>query len=151
MCYKSSNYKRYRFNTKKRKETDTSRRGIATVEFALIAPVFILLVIGCIELGRGLMVQQILTNASREGVRNAVTLSGTQSSAIDAATNFANGATVNGVSVAVSPNPADAEAGDMISLTVTVPYSNVSWVPAPWFLGSTTLSATSVMRKEGFE
>lgn len=97
------------------------------------------------------MVQQVLTNASREGVRNAIMLSGTESSAITAATNFANGATVGGVSVVVTPNPTTASAGDMISLTVSVPFANVTWVPAPWFMGGTTLSATSVMRKEGFE
>ena len=128
-----------------------NRRGVATVEFALIAPLFFMLVLGCIELGRGLMVQQVLTNASREGVRNAIMLSGTQSSAISAATNFANGGTVGGVSVTVTPDPSQASAGDMISLTVSVPFANVTWVPTPWFMGGKTLSATSVMRKEGFE
>ena len=42
------------------------------VEFALVAPVFFLLVFGMIEYGRMVMVQQILTNASREGARLAV-------------------------------------------------------------------------------
>ncbi len=138
-------------STNERGRAKANRRGVATVEFALIAPLFFMLVLGCIELGRGLMVQQVLTNASREGVRNAIMLSGTESSAITAATNFANGATVGGVSVVVTPNPTTASAGDMISLTVSVPFANVTWVPAPWFMGGTTLSATSVMRKEGFE
>jgi Flp pilus assembly protein TadG len=127
------------------------RRGIATVEFAIIAPLFFLLVLGCIELGRALMVQQILTNASRAGARNAVTLAGTESSAITAAEDFADGASVAAVDVAVSPPPQNASAGDMITVTVTVPYDEVTWVPAPWFMGGKTLSATSVMRKEGFD
>ncbi|TWU28337.1 TadE/TadG family type IV pilus assembly protein [Bythopirellula polymerisocia] len=134
-----------------RRRLGRKRRGTATVEFALIAPLFFMLVLGCIELSRGLMVQQVLTNASRVGVRNAVMLSGTQSSAVSAATNFANGASVGGIEVSVTPDPSDASAGDMISLTVSVPFANVSWVPAPKFLGGTTLTATSVMRKEGFE
>lgn len=138
-------------NRDKRKTSTGDRRGISTVEFALIAPLFFMLVLGCIELGRGLMVQQVLTNASRVGVRNAVMLSGTTSSSTTAATEFANGATVGGVSVAVTPNPSTASAGDMISLTVSVPFANVTWVPAPWFMANKTLSATSVMRKEGFE
>lgn len=128
-----------------------SRRGVATVEFAIIAPTFFLLVLGCIELGRALMVQQILTNASRAGARNAVTLSGTESSAVVAAEDFADGASVGGITVAVSPNPSTASAGEMITVTVTVPYANVTWVPAPWFLNGATLSASSVMRKEGFD
>jgi Flp pilus assembly protein TadG len=128
-----------------------SRRGIATVEFAIIAPLFFLLVLGCIELGRALMVQQILTNSSRAGARNAVTLSGTEASAIAASTDFAEGASVAGIEVAVTPRPQTASAGEMITVTVTVPYASVTWVPAPWFMGGKTLSATSVMRKEGFD
>jgi len=127
------------------------RRGVATVEFAIIAPLFFMLVLGCIELGRALMVQQILTNASRTGARDAVTLSGTQASAIAAASDFAEGASVGGIAVTVTPNPSTASSGDMITVTVTVPYANVTWVPAPWFMDGKTLTASSVMRKEGFD
>ncbi len=128
-----------------------SRRGVATVEFAIVAPLFFMLVLGCIELGRALMVQQILTNASRTGARDAVTLSGTEASAIAAASDFADGASVGGIEVTVTPNPSTASSGDMITVTVTVPYANVTWVPAPWFMGGKTLTASSVMRKEGFD
>jgi len=124
---------------------------VATVEFAIIAPLFFMLVLGCIELGRALMVQQILTNASRTGARDAVTLSGTQASAIAAASDFAEGASVGGIAVTVTPNPSTASSGDMITVTVTVPYANVTWVPAPWFMDGKTLTASSVMRKEGFD
>ena len=128
-----------------------SRRGVAAVEFAIVAPLFFLLVLGCIELGRALMVQQILTNASRTGARVAVTLSGTEASAVAAASDFAAGASVGGIDVTVTPNPTSASAGDMVSVTVTVPFADVTWIPAPWFMGGKTLTATSVMRKEGFE
>ena len=39
-----------------------SRRGVAAVEFALVAPVFFLVVLGIIEFGRMAMVQQVLAN-----------------------------------------------------------------------------------------
>ncbi len=39
------------------------------MEFAVVAPVFLLLVFGMIEYGRMVMVQQVITNASREGAR----------------------------------------------------------------------------------
>ncbi len=48
-----------------------NRRGTAAVEFALVAPVFFLLVFGMIEYGRMVMVQQVITNASREGRASA--------------------------------------------------------------------------------
>ena len=49
-----------------------NRRAAAAVEFAIVAPVFFLLVFGMIEYGRMVMVQQVITNASREGARAAV-------------------------------------------------------------------------------
>ena len=129
---------------------DRKRRGVAAVEFAIIAPIFFLLVMGCIEFGRALMVQQVLTNASRVGAREAIRLAATETEAVTAAQDYASGAAVPGTSVTVQPNPAVAGAGDMITVRVEVPFSNVSWTPAPWFLGNSTLTATSVMRKEGF-
>jgi hypothetical protein len=55
------------------------------------------------------------------------------------------------VNVSVTPNPADADPGDPISVTASVDFNDVSWMASPWFLGGVTLSASSEMRKEGFE
>lgn len=128
-----------------------ARWGAAAVEFAIVSPLFFMLIIGCIEFGRALMVQQVLTNSSRVGARQAITLNATESEAVTAASEFAVSAAVSGTTVTVSPNPASSSAGDMISVTVSVPFDHVSWIPAPWFMGGATLDATSVMRKEGFE
>ena len=127
------------------------RRGIAAVEFAIVAPVFLLLVIGILEMGRALMVQQVLVNASRVGVREAITLGATTAEVQTAVADYADGVAVSGVTVAVSPNPATAIAGDAILVTASVPFNEVSWIPAPWFLSGSTLTASSQMRKEGFE
>ena len=145
---KDHNRLRVRFGNRLRRR---ERRGASAVEFAVVAPLFFMLVFGCIEFGRALMVQQILTNASRVGARQAITLNANESDVISTATNYATSTSVTGVSVTVTPNPATALAGDMVSVTVSVPFSNVSWIPAPWFMGGTTLDATSVMGKEGFE
>lgn len=126
-------------------------RGAAAVEFAIIAPVFFLLVIGFIELGRGLMVQQVLTNASRVGAREAISLHTSATEVKNIAREYAEGVSVPGTLVTVTPDPADVDAGDEITVTVSISYANISWVPAPWFMSNTILSANSVMRKEGFE
>jgi Flp pilus assembly protein TadG len=127
------------------------RRGAAAVEFAIVAPLFFLLVVGFIELGRALMVQQVLTNASRVGVREAIALHTSTSQVETLVTEYAEGASLSGLTIAVTPNPATASAGDEMTVAVSVPYSNISWVPSPWFMGGATLEASSVMRKEGFE
>src|SRR3990172_3039118 len=54
-----------------------ARRGAAVTEFAIVAPVFFLMVIGFLEFGRALMVQQVLINASRVGARQASTTAAT--------------------------------------------------------------------------
>src|SRR5688572_9227995 len=60
------------FKVHKMSRSFRKQRGAAAVEFAVVAPVFILLIFGMIEYGRMVMVQQMLTNASREGARRAV-------------------------------------------------------------------------------
>ena len=50
--------------------TKTSREsGAALVEFAIIAPLLLLLVFGIIEFGRAYNAQNSLTHAAREGAR----------------------------------------------------------------------------------
>ena len=127
------------------------RTGAAATEFAIVAPVFLLMVIGILELGRALMVQQVLVSASRVGARQAITLGATTTDVENAVENYAAGLAVAGVDVSVSPAPATAVAGVPIEVQTSVAFNNVSWLPAPWFLGGRTLSATSEMRKEGFE
>lgn len=128
-----------------------ARRGVAATEFAIIAPLFLLFVIGIIELGRGLMVQQVLINASRVGARQAITFGATSASVTSSVADYATSVAVPHVNVSVSPNPAAAAAGTPITVTTSVQYADVSWLPAPWFLGGATLTARSQMRKEGFE
>lgn len=47
-------------------------RGQALAEFALVIPVFLLLLYGIIEFGRYVYTVQILNNAAREGARYAI-------------------------------------------------------------------------------
>jgi Flp pilus assembly protein TadG len=47
------------------------RRGVSLVEFAVVAPVFFLVLLGILEYARFLFVVQMLNNAAREGARYA--------------------------------------------------------------------------------
>lgn len=47
-------------------------RGQAAVEFALLVPIFILLLLGIFDLGRGVYAWSTLNNAAREGTRQAI-------------------------------------------------------------------------------
>lgn len=48
------------------------QRGVAAVEFALIAPIVFLLLFGIVEFGLALWRKQVLTSAVREGARKGV-------------------------------------------------------------------------------
>lgn len=50
----------------------TRRRGQAMVEFAIVLPVFVLLLFGIIEGGRFIFYYEVLNNATREGARYAI-------------------------------------------------------------------------------
>src|SRR4026208_1876161 len=54
-------------------------RGQAMVEFALVIPVFILLMIGLFDFGRVVWVNDTLATASREAVRYAIVHGGSDS------------------------------------------------------------------------
>ncbi|MDZ7615745.1 MAG: TadE/TadG family type IV pilus assembly protein [Patescibacteria group bacterium] len=130
-----------------------NRRGAAAVEFAVIAPVFFLLVFGMIEFGRMIMVQQIITNAAREGARIAV-LDGATTHGSGGVANtvdeYLEGAGIRGATVTVIPDPPDSAGwGEPVTVTVSIPFSQVSWLPTPMFVGGDTeLSSKSTMRRE---
>jgi Flp pilus assembly protein TadG len=128
------------------------------VEFAIVAPVFFLLIFGMIEFGRMVMVQQVITNASREGARVAV-LDGTTLSEINTQIdNYLQSAHLS--SAAVDVTAIDDETGggkpyeqsdyaDTINVTVSIPFGQVSWLPSSFFINDdTVLTATTSMRRE---
>jgi Flp pilus assembly protein TadG len=128
------------------------RRAAAAVEFAIVAPVFFLLVFGLIEYGRMVMVQQIITNASREGARTAVLDGATTAGVTAAVNNYLTSGSISGATVTVNPNPpTTAQYGDPVTVTVSVPFSQVSWLPSPMYLGGKTLTSSTVMRRETME
>ena len=125
------------------------RRGSSAVEFAMVAPIFLVLVFGILEFGRLVMVQQIVTNAAREGARAAVLDGATNQEVQDAVSEYLEASSVSSETVTVSPDPLNSAAsGDPVSVTIDLPFSAVSWLPAPWFLDGKTLNSTVVMRRE---
>jgi hypothetical protein len=129
-----------------------NRRAAAAVEFAIVAPIFFLLVLGMIEYGRMVMVQQVITNASREGAREAVLDGATVASVTSTVNEYLTTGSISGATVTVDPNPlSDAEFGDPVTVTVSIPFDQVSWLPSPMYLGGRTMTASTVMRRESVQ
>jgi Flp pilus assembly protein TadG len=137
------------FNVHKMYRSFRKQRGAAAVEFACVLPVFVILVFGMIEYGRMVMVQQMLTNATREGARQAVVDGATIGTVRTTVKDYvsAGGITLLDSEITVSPDPSAATSGTPITVSVQLAYTKVSWFP-PMFLGSTNLNSASVMRRE---
>ena len=128
------------------------RRGAAAVEFAVVAPVFVLLVFGMIEFGRMVMVQQMLTNAAREGARLGVIEGNTTADVQNRVDDYLEAANITGATVTVTTlPPSGTDTGDRISVTVSIPFGQVSWLPTPMYLGGESLASTAIMRAEEIE
>lgn len=55
-----------------RTRSGSHQRGQALVEFSLVIPIFLLLLVGLFDLGRAVFSYNTLTNAAREGARMAI-------------------------------------------------------------------------------
>jgi hypothetical protein len=129
-----------------------NRRGAAVVEFAVVAPVFFLLVFGMIEYGRMVMVQQILTNASREGARLAVLDGIAVTDVTTSVDSYLNGAGITGADVTVTTNaPVPPDFAESMTVRVEIPFDQVSWLPSPMYLNSYQMSAATTMRREAVD
>ena len=127
------------------------------MELAVVAPVLLTLVFGIIEFGWTMMVRQSLINAAREGCR-AATLKYTSVTAQEAAVvgkidaalsslgfSYADGEyTLTMVHASYPPvSPNDTE-----TVTLAVPYSQVSLLGDYFNLPEFDIRARAVMRKE---
>lgn len=139
------------------------RRGVAAVELAIAVMPLMMIMMGILEGGRLMMVEEQLGNAAREGARLAVLGGSTMGSSTSTSSTDVNyrvrqylapAQIINGVSVTITDLDAptigdltEASAGDRIQVAVSVPFQQVAWC-SPWFFGQATLASSCIMRKE---
>jgi Flp pilus assembly protein TadG len=125
--------------------TRARRRPATTaVEFAVVALPLFTIIFGIVEVARGIMVQHQLTDAARVGCRVAV-IEGRSDTDVDAAVNNTlTGMGISGATTTVKvndvvTNSSNANAYDEITVSVSVPASQVSWMPfLKYFAGNIT-------------
>ena len=127
------------------------RRGTAAVEFALVAPIFFCLLLGIIEFGRMLMVQQILVNAAREGARASILPGETDAQVTTVVSNYMTASGISGYNAGPYTTPTLASnpaSGTALTVTVSVPCAKVSWLSySSWFQGQTLSSSVAMMKE----
>ena len=118
------------------------------VELAIVAPILVVIFLGMVEVSRGIMVQQIITNAAREGAREAILDGATISDVQTSVTQYLTNSTISGATVSVSPDPTTTVSRQQITVTVNISYANVMWLSAGYFNSGDVLSASCSMRSE---
>jgi Flp pilus assembly protein TadG len=109
----------------------------------------ILLLLGMIECGRMIMVQQSLTTAAREGARTASIEGNSPRAATIAVESFLAGTGIHGAKITIAPNNTGSVAhGQPVTVSISVPFAKVSWLPHPFFFGQKMLASTATMRRE---
>ncbi len=133
----------------RQKRSWKKRAGAALVEFAVVSPVMVLFTFGLIEMGRMTLVRQMITNISREGARIAVLPGATNTSVQTTVASQMTSANFNGSTITITPaNITTAASGSNITVSVSIPAANVSWLPTPKFMLGRTLVSSTTMRKE---
>jgi Flp pilus assembly protein TadG len=146
-------------------ESARRQQGVALVEFALVAPLLLLLLFGMLEFGRAFNYWIDATHLANEGARWAAVNKNPASSGTlqnylrqQAGTNElrAGGSTAvpDGIVVCIDLNGTTGRVGDPVTVTASVEYH---WMPALGFLlekfggddlDTTTVTGSSTMRIE---
>ena len=126
------------------------QRGAAAVEFALVLPILLLLVLGAIDWGWYFFIDQMVTNAAREGARAGTLLppppTSTSGQAVSAAGAAANAYLTR---VRLSATGVDAsfttvDGTDAVQVTIRYPVGSLTGFLSRFVPANAT--ATAVMR-----
>ncbi len=129
-----------------------AKRGQALVEFALLIPIMLVLVVGIAEFGRGWMTRNILVGAAREGARVAsvaTSKSEGQSQGQEAARQVLSSAGIS-VPPAVVNVTFPSLSFPAVRVTVTYAYPVILLNFIPGLGSSVTLQGKATMRTEQY-
>ena len=130
--------------------------GQSLAEFAILLPVLMGVVIGIFEFGRAWNVDQVLTNAAREGARLAVIETSSEGDVIEAVETALTNAALDPSVATISVDGVEDAYGSPATVQVEYPYEFTFLGPIMAFLGdgegdtpgAITLTSQIVMRNE---
>ncbi|PVZ60967.1 TadE/TadG family type IV pilus assembly protein [Arthrobacter sp. H-02-3] len=109
----------------------TKERGAAAVEFALLAPVLIMLLLGIMEFGRAYNVQISLSSAAREGVR-VMAIGNDATAARTAAKNAVTALKPALTDANITVSPATCTTGAQVTFTISYTLATMTGIAGPF-------------------
>ena len=131
-----------------------SPRGQAAVEFALILPLLLIMLIGIVEFGRAWNQHQVITDAAREAARKAAIfdMSITQDSVVDRAEAALARAGIDPSTATITTPGWDGAPDSDVTVNIDLPYTFTFFGPlVKWATGESNivLKTSFTMRNEG--
>lgn len=123
-----------------------ARRGATVTEFAIVSPVFFLLLVASFEFARLNVIRHTADNAAYEAARIAMVPGATANEAVNEANRIMNIAGARNTNVTVNPAVIDENTQE-ITVTVDVPMGTNGWI-TPRFTGAATMRAESTLKAE---
>lgn len=105
--------------------------GAVAVEFALLAPILIMLLLGIMEFGRAYNAQISLSSAAREGVR-VMAISNNPATARAAAKNAAAALQPGLTDASITITPANCTTGAQVTFKITYTLSTMTRIAGPF-------------------
>jgi hypothetical protein len=127
---------------------ETIPPGAALVEFAVISPVVLALLVGSIEVGRGINVKNRCAEAARSGARVfSLRKQKTETDVRAMVDQIMRESKLTNYTVTLDPDPStDVAQLAPVTVTVSIAASDASWYPSPWFLtDDSTISSSCSM------
>lgn len=131
------------------RRNSNSRRGATAVEFAIVAPIFFLIMLAAFEFSRLNVIRHTADNAAYEAARHAMVPGATAAEAVNRANSILRTVGARGAKVTINPTTLGPDV-DSVNVRVEVPLSQNGWV-VPKFTSGKTLSAQSTLRTERAE
>lgn len=127
----------------------SKRSGATVVEFSIVAPIFLLVLLSSFEFSRLNVIRHTADNAAYEAARHAMVPGATASEATARANTILRTIGARGALVTITP-PTLGPDVDSVTVRVEVPLNRNGWV-IPRFTGGRILSSESTLRTERAE
>ena len=128
----------------------TNREGVTSVEFAMVAPIFFLVVFICIEFCRLNMIRNLTQDAAYFAARDCMVPGATSAEAIETANEILSFMNTQGATVVVNDDEEIDRESREISVRITVPLNENSFL-VPKFTGDIEFTAVATMRTERYD
>ncbi len=139
----------FRKRTNRRSGTTPCRRGVAIVEFAVVAPVFFILLFGGIEFATLSTIRATSHNAAYEGARKLVIPGADVTVGIAEAERIMSIIGVDTLAVTVTPNVITNNTRE-VTVSISIPYKDNA-VFVPMFTGGLTIVSSTTLATERYD